>query len=145
MAEDRTGDPEVGDHEIGSSRMGKVLIWFVNHDVPALSKGVRVLLGSDIYCRLPPSTVLPHPYGIVMNHATALGERCIILHQVTIGVAHYRERRAPALGDGVYVGAGARVLGDITIGDGAVIGANAVVTIDVPAGRTVVGHNKLLA
>jgi serine O-acetyltransferase len=49
------------------------------------------------------------------------------------------EQEFPTIGDGVFIGAGARVLGGISIGDGAVIGANAVVTNDIPAGATAVG------
>lgn len=51
---------------------------------------------------------------------------------------------APRIGNRVYLGAGAKILGSVTIGDGAMIGANAVVTKDVPAGAKVVGANRLL-
>jgi serine O-acetyltransferase len=57
-------------------------------------------------------------------------------HQVTIGA----ERRAsPKLGDDVFIGAGAKVIGAVTVGDGARIGANAVVIDDIPPGQTAVG------
>ena len=51
---------------------------------------------------------------------------------------------APQIGNRVYIGAGAKILGALTIGDDAIIGANAVVTKDVPAGATVVGANRIL-
>jgi len=47
--------------------------------------------------------------------------------------------------DGVYIGAGAKILGGVRIGRGATVGANAVITKDVPAGATVVGANRLLS
>jgi serine O-acetyltransferase len=69
--------------------------------------------------------------------ARAVGERCWINQQVTIGFVRPEDR--PVLGDGVAVYAGAKVLGDVTVGDGAVVGANAVVLEDVPPGHTAVG------
>jgi serine O-acetyltransferase len=50
----------------------------------------------------------------------------------------------PKLGDGVYVGAGAKILGRINVGEWAIIGANAVVTKDIPAAATVVGYNQII-
>ena len=69
--------------------------------------------------------------------ARAVGERCWINQQVTIGFVRPEDR--PVLGDGVAVYAGAKVLGDVPVGDGAVVGANAVVLEDVPPGHTAVG------
>jgi len=51
---------------------------------------------------------------------------------------------APKIGDRVYIGAGAKILGPLKIGEDAIIGANAVVTKDVPAGATVVGANRIV-
>lgn len=70
--------------------------------------------------------------------AERIGTNCYVHHNVTIGW-DYRGGRSPVLGDDVFVGAGAVVLGEVTIGDGARIGANAVVLCDVPAGATAVG------
>lgn len=70
--------------------------------------------------------------------AEKIGRNCYVHHGVTIGW-DYRSSRAPILGDGVFVGTGAAILGAVTIGDGARIGANAVVLCDVPAGGTAVG------
>jgi serine O-acetyltransferase len=69
--------------------------------------------------------------------ARSVGANCWINQQVTIGYTQADDR--PTIGDGVSVGAGAKVLGDITIGDRARIGANAVVLRDVPADHTAVG------
>lgn len=80
--------------------------------------------------------VLIHATGVVINGAVRGGKGVHIEHQVTIGA----ERRSiPILGDDVFIGAGAKVLGQVTIGDGVRIGANAVVIEDVPAYHTAVG------
>jgi serine O-acetyltransferase len=100
-------------------------------------------LGCDIGAKLPRSTFLPHPYGIVIRSSAILGEMVVIGHQVTIGGDDF-EGSAPLVEDGVYLGAGAKILGGITIGKYSVIGANAVVTRDVPQGAVVVGANRVL-
>jgi serine O-acetyltransferase len=61
----------------------------------------------------------------------------MIMQQVTIGMIGDGE--VPMIGNGVYIGAGAKIIGKVTVGDGARIGANAVVTEDVPANCTAVG------
>lgn len=70
--------------------------------------------------------------------AARVGRNCYVHQNVTIGWDYHSER-APVIGDGVFVGVGAVVLGAVTVGDGARIGANAVVLSDVPAGATAVG------
>jgi serine O-acetyltransferase len=79
---------------------------------------------------------IAHPYGTVIMPGK-IGENCSIISNITIGMRN--EPSFPCIGDNVFIGAGARVLGNIKIGDGAKIGANAVVIKDVPAGATVVG------
>ena len=83
-----------------------------------------------------PRFVLIHATGVVINGEVRGGADVKIEHQVTIGA---EQRQSPILGDGVFIGAGAKILGSITIGDGARVGANAVVVHDVPAFSTVVG------
>lgn len=83
-----------------------------------------------------PGFVLIHSTGVVINGSVRGGANVLIEHQVTIGA----ERRAsPVLGDDVFLGAGAKVVGAVTIGDGARVGANAVVVHDVPSHCTAVG------
>jgi serine O-acetyltransferase len=83
-----------------------------------------------------PGFVLIHSNGVVINGLVRGGSGLLIEHQVTIGA---ERRRSPLIGDGVFFGAGSKVLGAVSIGDGARIGANAVVVDDVPAHCTVVG------
>jgi serine O-acetyltransferase len=80
--------------------------------------------------------VLVHSTGVVINGQVRGGEHIYIEHQVTIGA---ERRQSPTLGNDVFIGAGAKVIGPIHIGDGARIGANAVVLSDVPAWSTVAG------
>lgn len=98
------------------------LLWPLRrrYDIPSL-----VSIGPGLY-------LSPHPGPIVINGRAVLGADCHLNHGVTIGES-VRGRRigAPVLHDSVYVGAGAVILGAITIGSGAAIGANCVVTTDV--------------
>jgi serine O-acetyltransferase len=83
-----------------------------------------------------PGFVLIHATGIVINGNVRGGSNVYLEHQVTIGA---ERRHSPVLGDDVFIGAGAKVLGAVRIGNGARVGANAVVVHDVPAHTTVVG------
>lgn len=79
---------------------------------------------------------IAHPVGCVLV-AERIGANATVIGAATFGTR--TDARWPTIGDDVFVGIGARVLGGIDVGDGAVIGANAVVVRDVPAGDTVVG------
>ncbi len=83
-----------------------------------------------------PGFVLIHSTGVVINGSVRGGSNVFLEHQVTIGA---ERRQMPCLGSDIFVGAGAKILGSVTIGDGARIGANAVVVRDVEAHTTVVG------
>ena len=86
-----------------------------------------------------------HQGTIVLHESAVIGDDCIIRHGVTLGAASHRKSHdAPRLGNGVHVGAGAMILGKITIGDNAAIGANAVVVCDVPAGARVVAAASII-
>ena len=76
--------------------------------------------------------------GVVLNPGVSIGSDCTIYHQVTLGTRSGNPG-APKVGNGVLIGAGAKVLGPVVIGDYASIGANSVVIHDVPAGATAIG------
>lgn len=80
--------------------------------------------------------LMPHPNGIVIHPDSRIGPNCMIFQQVTLAAG---ETGSPVLGGHVDIGAGAKILGDVTIGDHAVVGANAVVLQDVPAYHTAIG------
>jgi len=75
--------------------------------------------------------MMPHPNGIVIHPGAIIGPNCIVFQQVTIGTR--TGEGLPTIGGGVEIGAGAKILGPVTIGPQARIGANAVVLSDIPA------------
>jgi serine O-acetyltransferase len=90
--------------------------------------------------RLGRRVVLEHQGLIVVHGNSEIGDDCIIRHGCTLGNRRLTApQAAPRLGRRVNVGAGAQILGAVSIGDDATIGANAVVLIDVPAGALAVG------
>ena len=98
--------------------------------------GVEIHPGAKIGRRF----FIDHGMGIVIGETTEIGDDCSIYHGVTLGGTSWQKgKRHPTLEQGVIIGAGAKVLGPITLGEGARIGSNAVVVKDVPAGATVVG------
>lgn len=87
--------------------------------------------------------IIDHGFALVVNKHTIIGDDCRLRHCVTIGCkvnADGTQGPSPRIGHRVEVGAGAIIIGDITIGNDAVIGAGAVVTKDVPEGAVVVGN-----
>lgn len=124
----------------------RVLLFFCRHRVPLISRVIRIVLNCDIYCDLRGRRVLmPHPYGIIIHSKTQMGNGVVIMQHVTLGGRVPGRNEAPVIEDGVYLGAGARVLGAVRVGRNAMIGANAVITRDVPPGATAVGFNRILA
>ncbi|SDH42731.1 serine O-acetyltransferase EpsC [Microbacterium pygmaeum] len=106
------------------------------------SQLTRWLTGIEIH---PGATIgrrffIDHGMGVVIGETAEVGDDVMLYHGVTLG-GRQREggKRHPTLGDGVAVGAGAKVLGPITIGAGSVIGANAVVTKDAAPDSILVG------
>ena len=85
-----------------------------------------------------PGLHISHPVGIVISSRAVIGSDCCITHGVTIGVSgEGANRGVPRIGDRVYLGPHAVIVGPITIGDGAMIGANCVVSRDIPPGARV--------
>jgi len=107
-----------------------------------LAQLTRWLTGIEIH---PGATIgnrffIDHGMGVVIGETAEIGDDCTLYHGVTLGGTSWeRAKRHPTLGKNVVVGAGAKILGPITIGDNARVGSNSVVVKDVPAGATVVG------
>ena len=107
-----------------------------------LSHWSRWVTGIEIH---PGATIgrrvfIDHGMGVVIGETAEVGADVTLYHGVTLGgVSLERGKRHPTLGDRVVVGAGAKVLGPITVGEGSRIGANAVVVKPVPPGAVVVG------
>ena len=102
----------------------------------------RLLTGIEIHpgARIGEGLFIDHGMGVVIGETAEIGDDCHLTQGVTLGgTSNRREKRHPTLGRGVVVGAGAKLLGAITIGDYARIGAGSVVVTNVPAYATVVG------
>ncbi len=102
----------------------------------------RFLTGIEIHpaARLGRGLFIDHGMGVVIGETAEVGENVTLLQGVTLGgTSLQREKRHPTLGNSVVVGAGATVLGAITVGDGSRIGAGSVVVRDVPPNAVVVG------
>jgi serine O-acetyltransferase len=113
----------------------KWLARFVSHLARWLT-GIEIHPGARIGRRF----FIDHGMGVVIGETAEIGDDCTLYHGVTLGGTSWNKgKRHPTLGDGVVVGAGAKILGPITIGAGAKIGSNAVVVKDVPAGATAIG------
>ncbi|HLE67974.1 MAG TPA: serine O-acetyltransferase [Burkholderiales bacterium] len=98
--------------------------------------GIEIHPGAAIGKRL----FIDHGMGVVIGETAEIGDDVTMYHGVTLGGTSWdKGKRHPTLGNGVVIGAGAKILGPITVGDGAKIGSNAVVVKNVPAGATVVG------
>ena len=102
----------------------------------------RWLTGIEIH---PGATIgrrvfIDHGMGVVIGETAVIGDDCTLYHGVTLGGTSWNKgKRPPTLEQGVVIGAGAKILGPITIGAQAKIGSNAVVVKDVPANATAVG------
>jgi serine O-acetyltransferase len=103
-----------------------------------LSRLNLTLHGFDVpaVVKIGPGLYVPHPVGTVIM-AQEIGANVTLVSNITIGMRNVPI--FPRIGDNVYIGAGARILGNLDIGDNVNIGANAVVLIDVPSGATAVG------
>jgi serine O-acetyltransferase len=102
----------------------------------------RWLTGIEIHpgARIGRRVFIDHGMGVVIGETAEIGDECTLYHGVTLGGTSWTKgKRHPTLQPGVVVGAGAKVLGPITIGEGARVGSNAVVVRDVPPGATAVG------
>lgn len=107
-----------------------------NSQLARWTTGIEIHPGARIGRRF----FIDHGMGVVIGETAEVGDDVMLYHGVTLG-GRTRDsgKRHPTLGDGVAVGAGAKILGPITIGAGSVVGANAVVTRDAPADSILVG------
>ena len=107
-----------------------------------VSQFSRFLTGIEIH---PGATIgrrlfIDHGMGVVIGETATIGDDVTLYHGVTLGGTSWSKgKRHPTLENGVVIGAGAKVLGPVTVGEGAKVGSNAVVTKDVPAGASAIG------
>ncbi len=108
----------------------------------AISQFARFLTGIEIHpgAQIGQGLFIDHGTGVVIGETAIIGDNVTLFQGVTLGgTGKETGKRHPTLGSNIVVGAGAKILGNITIGDNSYIGANAVVIKDVPANATVVG------
>ncbi|MGE5471782.1 MAG: serine O-acetyltransferase [Bacteroidota bacterium] len=127
--------------------MHRLAHWLWGHRLRWLARFTahiaRFLTGIEIH---PGATIgrrffIDHGMGVVIGETAQIGNDVTLYHGVTLGGTSWNKgKRHPTLEDGVVVGAGAKVLGPITISAGARVGSNAVVTKPIPAGATAVGN-----
>lgn len=125
-------------HRLSHRLWGMGLKWlarFVSHIARWLT-GIEIHPGATIGRRF----FIDHGMGVVIGETAEIGDDCTLYHGVTLGGTSWNKgKRHPTLMPGVVVGAGAKILGPITIGRDAKVGSNAVVVKDVPDGATAVG------
>ncbi|HEY1598020.1 MAG TPA: serine acetyltransferase [Pirellulales bacterium] len=106
-----------------------------------LFKLTQIMTGIELPCEVEigRNFVIDHFGGIVISGFAKFGDNCRIRNGVVIGLRRVEEPQAPVIGNNVDIGAGAKILGPISVGDNVVIGANAVVINDVPDNCVAVG------
>jgi len=107
-----------------------------------ISQFVRFLTGTEIHpgAQIGKGLFIDHGMGVVIGETAIVGNNVTLFQGVTLGgTGKEQGKRHPTLGNNIVVGAGAKVLGNITIGDNSYIGANAVILRDVPPNSTIVG------
>lgn len=107
----------------------KKVLWNKYMELHAASISIDAQIASPL--------ILPHGVsGIFITQSAVIGKDCVVFQQVTIGANTIKDSKAygaPVVGDTVYIGAGAKIIGKVNIGDNARIGANAVIVKDVPS------------
>ena len=125
-------------HRVAHGVWGAGFKWlgrFISHCARWLT-GIEIHPGATIGRRF----FIDHGMGVVIGETAEIGDDCTLYHGVTLGGTSWNKgKRHPTLGAGVVIGAGAKILGPITVGAHAKIGSNAVVVKDVPEGATAIG------
>lgn len=107
----------------------------------------RFCTGIEIHpaAKIGKNLFIDHGHGVVIGETAEIGDNCTIYQNVTFGgTGKEKNKRHPTLKDNVIVGAGAKILGNITIGSNVKVGANSVVLKNVPDNCTVVGIGRIV-
>lgn len=132
-----------GLHAVLAYRFANFLLnWKIPFLPRLISSFARFLTGIEIHpaAKIGKRFFIDHGMGVVIGATTIVGDDCLLYQGVTLGgTGKETGKRHPTLGNNIVVGAGAKVLGNITIGNNVRIGAGSVVISNVPANCTVVG------
>lgn len=122
----------------GQPKWLKLLLWLPKTFQQLV---ISTLTGIEIEtsARIGKGLFVPHFTGIFVNADCQIGENCTILQGVTLGIGGDNDGRSPQVGNNVYIGAGAKLIGGIRIGDNASIGGNSLVVSSVPDNHTAFG------
>jgi serine acetyltransferase len=136
----------IGNHYSKKKNIPNKLIYVV---LVTINRFLNFKLGCHVpfKAEIGKSLVLPHGFfGIFISKYAKIGNNCCVFHQVTIGSNFHTSSNpgAPKIGDNVLIGAGAKIIGNISIGDNVKIGANAIVTNDVESGKTIVSPKAIV-
>lgn len=112
-------------HHLPTLFAAKILFWFFKIEISR-----EAIIG--------PGLRLPHPMGLIIAPRVTIGSDCDLYADVRLVLAH-GARQGPQIGNHVFLGDGAKVVGNVRVGDHAVIGVSSVVTRDIPANATAVG------
>ena len=116
--------------------------WYIPLIPRMISYITRIITGIEIHpaAKIGHRFFIDHGEGVVIGETTVIGDDVLIYQQVTLGgTGKEHGKRHPTLGNNVIVGAGAKILGNITLGDNVRVGAGSVVIEDVPSNSTVIG------
>jgi serine O-acetyltransferase len=123
----------------------RIAHWFKSRGIPVLGPLVarfnHHLTGVDIGpgAEIGPGLRIAHGTGLVIGGYAKIGRNALLLHQVTIGSpSPARVEKMPVIGDNAFIGAGAKVIGDVRVGDNVFIGVDAIVARDIPDNSRVV-------
>ena len=124
----------------------RIANWLWNNQLNLMARGLshisRFLTGIEIHpgAKIGKCFFIDHGMGVVIGETSNIGDNVTIYHGVTLGGTSFtRGKRHPTIEDNVTIGAGAKILGPLTVGSNSKIGANSVVIVDVPPNSTVVG------
>ncbi len=112
-------------HHLPTILAAKLLFWFFKIEISR-------------HAKIGPGLRLPHPMGLIIAPNVNIGADCDLYADVRLVLAH-GAKQGPQIGYHVFLGDGAKVVGQVTVGDHAVIGVSSVVTKDIPAHATAVG------
>ena len=123
-----------------NAQTGGVKGWIALHKYHKYSDALGSFISINAEFKEKPN--LPHGvFGVFISSGASIGKNCTIFQQVTIGsnqLEDSKRKGSPVIGDNVYIGCGAKIIGNVSIGDNVRIGANCVVTEDIPDNCTVV-------
>lgn len=133
-----------GLHAIVIHRLShRLYCWGLRFIARVISQVARFLTGIEIHpgAKLGKGVFIDHGMGLVVGETAEIGDNCVLFHNVTLGgTGKHTGKRHPTLGNNVYVGTGAIILGPVKIGNNVRIGANSFIYMcDVPDNATVVG------